>query len=159
MKRKGFTLIEVMIVLVMICLSISLVIPSLSRFSQTLELRAAARKVSGILRYCRNEAVQKGKVQQVFFHPASREIEVLALETAANEYAPAVDLSATKRYVLPSGVRIREWRTLEADSWALIEFYPNGGSSGGWIVLDRPDLKGYRIQVDILTGLVGIAVP
>ena len=60
---------ELVIVLVLIGLSISLVAPAWSRFSKSVELKAAAKKISGILRYYRSEAVHKGTVQQVLFDP------------------------------------------------------------------------------------------
>ena len=161
LKSKGFTLLEVMIVLIMISLSISLVIPSLARFSKKIELRTAAQKVSTILRYCRNEAVQKGKVQQVLFNPELREIKVQSPKSSARakEDIPAEDPNLEKKYILPPGVQIKEVKipaSAESDSLSMIEFYPNGGSSGGSVVLESQDLKGYRIKVDFLTGLVGV---
>jgi hypothetical protein len=40
--------------------------------------------------------------------------------------------------------------------YSVIEFYPNGGSNGGTILLDSQDRKGYRIKIDFLTGVVKI---
>jgi len=37
-----------------------------------------------------------------------------------------------------------------------IEFYPNGGSNGGTILLETEGEKGYRIRVHFLTGMVVI---
>jgi hypothetical protein len=37
-----------------------------------------------------------------------------------------------------------------------IEFYPNGGSNGGSILLKSEDRGGYRIKVHFLTGMVEI---
>ena len=110
LKSKGFTLLEVMIVLIMISLSISLVIPSLARFSKKIELRTAAQKVSTILRYCRNEAVQKGKVQQVLFNPELREIKVQSPKSSARakEDIPTGDPNLEKKYILPRGYRSRK---------------------------------------------------
>ncbi len=69
MKERGFSLIELIIVLVILGLSLSLVTPSLSRFSKAVELKAAAKKISGILRYYRSEAIQQGKVHRLFSTP------------------------------------------------------------------------------------------
>jgi hypothetical protein len=37
-----------------------------------------------------------------------------------------------------------------------IEFYPNGGSNGGSLVLDTEGRKGYKIKVNFLTGMVEV---
>ena len=161
MKNKGFSLIELVIVLILISLSISLVTPALSRFSKTVELKAAVKKVSGILRYYRSEAVQKGKVHRVLFDPDSREVRVHPVEPAENKEGEGKGegKDAQKRYILPEGVQMKEVRIpsprLPSDLPA-IEFYPNGGSNGGSILLDRQDHKGYRIKVHFLTGMVEI---
>ncbi len=47
MKNRGFSLIELMIVLVLVSLSIALVAPSFSRFSKRVELKTTAQKISG----------------------------------------------------------------------------------------------------------------
>jgi hypothetical protein len=38
----------------------------------------------------------------------------------------------------------------------MIEFYPNGGSNGGAILLDSQDRMGYKIKVHLLTGMVEV---
>jgi hypothetical protein len=64
-----------------------------------------------------------------------------------------------KTYLLPEGIQMKEDPTtssLSASGLSPIEFYPNGGSNGGTILLDSPDRLGYRIQVHFLTGMVDI---
>ena len=67
MKERGFSLIEIAVVLVLLSLCIALVAPNLSRFSASVELKSAAKKIAAILRYCRSEAINKGKIYQVVF--------------------------------------------------------------------------------------------
>ena len=75
-RNNGFSLIEMVVVLMITGLAIALVMPSLSRFSSTVELKAAAKKVSAILRYYRSEAINQGKVYQVFFDSDVNEVRV-----------------------------------------------------------------------------------
>jgi general secretion pathway protein H len=160
-KNRGFSLIELVIVLILLSLSVSLVTPAFSRFSKGIELKAAVKKVSGILRYYRSEAVQKGKVQQVLFDPDLREVRVQSLEPAEDQEGTEKreEKSWPKKYPLPEGIQMREVKIASpqypADSPA-IEFYPNGGSNGGSVLLDRQDHKGYRIKVYFLTGMVEV---
>lgn len=148
MKNKGFSLVELVVVLVLIGLSVSLVAPSLSRFSKRIELKAAAKKVSGVLRYCRSEAVNKGQIYQVFFDSDLREVRVQSMASTGE-----------KTYSLPDEIHIKEVKVAPPQypsDLPTIEFYPNGGSNGGSIILDSQNRQGYRIKVNFLTGIVEI---
>lgn len=160
MKNRGFSLIELVIVLILISLSIALVTPSLSRFSKRVELKTSAQKVSGILRYFRSESIQKGKIYQVLFDSNLREIRVQAIEgEEKGEGETDPQKLFKKSYPLPGGVQMKEVNIPSPEfpsDLPTIEFYPNGGSNGGSIILDGQDQKGYRIKVHFLTGLVEV---
>ena len=165
---------EMLIVLILISLSMFLVTPLLSGFSKTVELKGATKKVSAILRYCRSEAVNRGKVYQVFFDPEQRQVNVQPIieqeeDEEAKDESKDVTKDGTKEtpkeepkpktYTLPKGVEIKEVKTNPPQypsDYATIEFYPSGGSNGGLIRLDSRDRKGYRIRVHFLTGIVEI---
>lgn len=166
MKNKGFSLIEVMVVLILISLSMFLATPLLSGFSKTAELKGATKKISAILRYSRSEAVNRGKVYQVLFDSDLRQVNVQPIEEKEEDEEAkdgtkdeAKDEPKRKTYTLPKGVDIKEVKANShqyPSDYAVIEFYPNGGSNGGTIRLDSPDRKGYRIKVHFLTGIVEI---
>lgn len=160
MKDRGFTLVELVIVLVLISLTVALVTPSLSRFAKRVELKTAAQKVSGILRYFRSESIHKGKVYQVQFDSDLREVRVQALEEEGEgEKAEEVARVLKKSYSLPSGIQMKEVKIPSAEfpsDVPAIEFYPNGGSNGGSVILEAEDQKGYRIRVRFLTGIVEV---
>ena len=173
MKNKGFSLIEMMVVLILMGLSMFLATPLLSGFSKTVELKGATKKISAILRYCRSEAVNRGKVYQVLFDPDLGQVNVQPIEEKEEDQeAKDVTKDVTdvtkdqpkeqpkqRTYTLPKGVDIKEVKANSPQypsDYAVIEFYPNGGSNGGMIRLDSPDRKGYRIKVHFLTGIVEI---
>ncbi len=159
-----------MVVLILISLTMFLVTPSLSPFSKTVELKGAAKRVSAILRYCRSEAVNQGKVYQVLFDPDLRQVHVQSIEEkeedegtkdgaedGTKDETGAKDEPKQKTYTLPKGVDIKEVKANSPEypsDYSVIEFYPNGGSNGGTIRLDSADRKGYRIKVNFLTGIV-----
>ena len=154
-------MIELVVVLVLISISISLVAPSLSRFSKTIELKAAVKRISAILRYCRSEAINRGKVYQVFFDSESREVKVQPLTPSEEngDDAKKNDKDSPKTYPLPVGVNMKEVKT-ESPQYPsdlpTIEFYPSGASNGGTIHLDIDDRNGYKIKVNFLTGVVAV---
>jgi prepilin-type N-terminal cleavage/methylation domain-containing protein len=170
LKNKGFSLIEMMVVLILISLSMFLATPLLSRFSKTVELKGATKKISAILRYYRSEAVNRGKVYQVLFDPDLRQVHVQSIEEKEEDEEAkdetkdvtkdeAKDESKQKTYTLPKGVNIKEVKANSPEypsDYAVIEFYPSGGSNGGMIRLDTSEQKGYRIKVHFLTGIVEI---
>ncbi len=163
-----------MVVLILISLSMFLATPLFSGLSKTMELKGATKKVSAILRYCRSEAANRGKVYQALFDLDQKQVHVQPIEeteedeTATDEVKDGTkdgtndrtkDEPKQKTYTLPKGVDIKEVRANSPEypsDYAVIEFYPNGGSNGGMILLDSPDRKGYRIKVNFLTGIVEI---
>ena len=160
MRKNGYSLLELIIVLILISLSTALVTPSLSRFSKTIELKASAKKVSGILRYCRSEAINKGLVYQVIFNPELREVMVqsIDLNEEKKEGDKKEELSG-KTYSLPQGIEMKEVNLTSPQypsDLPTVEFYPNGGSNGGSFLLISQEQKGYKIKVDFLTGVVKV---
>jgi len=162
MRDRGFSLVEMIVVLVILSLSISLVTPSLSRFFRTVELKGAAKKISGILRYCRSEAVNKGLVYQVLFDSDLREVRVQSKESteAKKEEENKKEGKVPKKaYSLPDGIRIKKVDVASPEyssDFPTIEFYPNGGSNGGSVLLDSQDRNGFNIEVHFLTGMVKV---
>ena len=161
MRDKGFSLIEVVVVLLIMSLSIALVMPSLSRFSSTVELKAAAKKLSAILRYYRSEAINKGKVYQILFDSDLNEVRVQPVVSTEEkgESEKKEENITQKIYALPKGIHIKEVKvesTQYPSDFPTIEFYSNGGSNGGAVTLDSQDRQGYKIEVNFLTGIVAI---
>jgi type II secretion system protein H len=169
MRARGFTLIELVIVLILLSLSVALVTPSLSRFFKRVELKTSAQKISGILRYFRSESIQRGKIHQVLFDVESREVTVRALEREAREGEETDQekekrereeaILREKRYALPDGIQMKEVKIPPPEvpsDLPAIEFYPTGGSNGGTLLLLTEDQKGFRIKVHFLTGMVEI---
>ena len=161
MRQRGFTLLELIVVLTLMTLSTLLVIPSLSGFSKTIELNGAAKKLSAILRYGRSEAVNRGEVYRIVFDSELNEVKIQSMKTAdekkGKDEKPGE--GAEKIYILPKGVHIKEVKAPPPQfpsNLPVIEFYPNGGSNGGSILLNREGREGYRITVHFLTGMVEI---
>jgi len=164
MKNKGFSLMELIVVMTILVLSVSLVTSSLSNLSRTIELKAAAKKVSGILRYYRSEAVNKGLVYQVLFDSESRAVKVQSVSIMEPAFEKGEEekneVEAPKTlYGLPNGVQMKELDFTSPQypcDLPAIEFYPNGGSNGGSVLFNSPERGGYRIKVYFLTGEVKI---
>jgi|YelNatPaOPRAMG01_1025707.scaffolds.fasta_scaffold164808_2 general secretion pathway protein H len=147
MKKKGFSLIELFIVLLILGLSISLVAPSLSKLFNTIEFKTTVQKISSLLRYYRSEAINKGRIYRVIFDLDEAVLKIKSL-----------DSEETISYPLPKGILIKEINPnliVDSSEKPTIEFYPNGGSNGGSILLNK-DNREFKIFIHPLTGMVMI---
>ena len=137
-KGRGFTLVELLVVLIIAALVLALVGTSISRSVTGAEMRTAARKVAANLRYTRTQAILQ-KSEQVFL-----------VDTEARTYQ-APEREAVE---LPEGmnVALTTARTeLTGESAGGIRFYPDGGSTGGYVELESNN-RIYKVSVVWLTG-------
>ena len=135
---RGFTLVELMVVLVIIALMLGLVATSMSRSISGAEAREASRKLVANLRYTRTQAILS-KSEQRF---------IVDLEQRSYT-APG-----RKPVQLPEGVEIQLTTArseLMSDEVGSIRFFPDGGSTGGRIDL-LVNGREYVINVAWLTG-------
>ena len=161
MKNRGFTFIEIIVVLVLFAFSVSLVVPYLSRSLIKVELKGSAQKISAILRYYRSESVHKDQVFQIIFDSALREVRVQSFGSTEKkeEVERKEEQGVLKKYSLPDGVHMEEVKIpplQDLSEVPTIEFYPNGTSNGGSILLVSEGHPGFRIHVHFLTGMVKV---
>jgi general secretion pathway protein H len=134
----GFTLVELIVVLVIAGLALALVGTSISRNISGAEMRTAARKVAAGLRYTRTRAI------------ISKSEKVFLLDTEELTYKAAERESVE----LPEGLNI-ELNTarseLTSETAGGIRFYPDGGSTGGNVRLEANG-RVYQVNVAWLTG-------
>ena len=134
----GFTLVEVVVVLVIASLVLALVGTSISRNISGAEMRTAARKVAASMRYTRTQAILT-KTEQVFL-----------LDTESLTYQ-AAEKDPEK---LPEGMKVELTTArseLTSESAGGIRFYPDGASTGGKVLLEANG-RIYTLNVSWLTG-------
>jgi general secretion pathway protein H len=139
-RSGGFSLIELVAVLVLIALVFSLVTLSFSKSLASAKIQAASRDLVAALRFTRGQAIVKGKSTS------------LELDVENNRY-----MTPGRRVVaLPPNMRMT---LLTADNEVTgtnsgrIRFFPDGASTGGHISVFMGKDE-WRINVDWLTGAV-----
>lgn len=130
----GFTLVEIMIVLVIVAVAAAVVVPNLGTAFGFSQLRGETRAVVSGLREARAQAVIAG--QHVDFQLQGAEWRVGG---ASRKITSSVSVSLD---VPPAGT---------SPAGSFIRFFPDGRSTGGRVYLKRKD-RVQTIQVDWITG-------
>ncbi|MEI6126176.1 MAG: prepilin-type N-terminal cleavage/methylation domain-containing protein [Pseudomonadota bacterium] len=177
---SGFTLIELMIVLIIMSIMLAFAAPRFAKDLLSLSLETTAKKVAGALRYARSQALSTGHIYNAIFDCENNRVilaesgtpspadalrmanAAAALEkTEGGEGAGKVPVREIKIYPLPeeinlSTITIADTVCNEDNGKAICQmaFYPDGTSQGGEIALTDAKDRAYGISVDFLTGVV-----
>lgn len=137
--QLGFTMLELLVAISIIGLVLAVAVPSSMKFYQSMQYRQAVRDVVTTLASARYRAINSGSAQDVAIDPVAN---IIALNGNSTQ--------------LPEGfhVAVHSARELNREREGVIRFYPEGGSSGGGIDMERADGAGVRISVDWLVGRV-----
>ena len=141
--NRGFTLLELLMVLAIVSLMIAVVPPLLSGLGGGTELRGTARQLAAAMRIARSEAILR------------RQEAVLTLDLEERFFQVAGD---TQKVSLPESIKVKLY-TAQAElldgATGAIRFFPDGTSTGGHVALANEKI-GYSVNVDWLTGRVWI---
>jgi general secretion pathway protein H len=143
-RPRGFTLVELLVVLAIGGLLLAVTPPLITAAMPGVELKAAARRTAGALRLAREVAIAQGRDA------------AWVVDVDNNQYQIDGD---HRRGSIPSGLElelIAAEGEMQSDSVGAIRFFPDGSSTGGRVILKRGD-AGYQVGVNWLTGRILIA--
>lgn len=138
---RGFTLLEILLVLFLMGMAYALAVPMIGSGAVTLELKGATRQLAAGLRKARGIAI------------AQRDEATLTVDVGQRRFALSGD---SKIYPLPQNIEIdlftAQSEQLE-EKVGNIRFFPDGTSTGGRITLTAKG-SSFAVDVDWLTGKV-----
>jgi len=152
-SNKGFSLLEVIVVVVLMAAASAIVLPSFSGAFAGLQVETAGRDMATVMKQARSYAIGRQHPYRIMIplHEYSNEAVEYVL---ADEYGRAIKVLS-----LPEGVRFvsgdRHGRALPES----VSFYPSGRSSGGVFYLSNEQGKQVRIIVDPITGFSVVETP
>jgi prepilin-type N-terminal cleavage/methylation domain-containing protein len=145
--KRGFTLIEVVVVLFVLAVAMAVGVPAIGRGADGLRVRAEAAGLANFLRAAREQAVTRNRAYEVRVDPEAGAIVMVSVGGTAGARSGATVL-ATRR--LAARVRIEADPPLRRT----VTFTPQGLSSGGRFRVGLPGPRVYVVTVDPITGRV-----
>ncbi|MEN8216309.1 MAG: prepilin-type N-terminal cleavage/methylation domain-containing protein [Pseudomonadota bacterium] len=135
--QSGFSLLELLIVMAIIGMAVAMVIPRIGS-SEVTVLKAQVREAVAVLNYARRSAIVESKQKVASFYQSQKkegEATPGRWETGDGDASLQPDGEVSEEAVYQ------------------ISFYPEGGSSGGEIILTHLDYKA-KISVNPITGKI-----
>lgn len=172
---RGFTLLELTVVLFILMLVTALVAPAFNRSFGQAQLKAATRDIVALCRLARTQAIANQDVLEVVFDRQTnrywlrgpdwivgRLSGIDRVETVEDPGQPwQAQIRQARVRSLPPGVSLKSvllaTGPLLPDERGVIAFFPQGSSTGGSIDLSDEKGRGYRIVVDASIGLARIS--
>lgn len=141
--KSGFSLLELIIVLLLLGLSSLIVLPSMDRGLKDLEIRRSALRLAAVARDLRSQAIYKGTFQGLILDPSENSYQVLR---GAKVRLPSSNKVSAIEGGEPVGKGMRQFH-----------FFPNGSTLGGGIEISgRKGSTSYVIRFDPLSGKVTV---
>jgi len=149
-ERRGFTLLELLLVLAMMAVAATLLLPNLGAIDNR-QFDAQVRELQALLNNARRMAVVRGvdaSVELLVEEPSTAEDHTAPRSLIVGRWQPD---NLVLRYSAESWQH--DSTLAQQDGRLLITFFPEGGSTGGRLQLSQ-DGREVQLLIDALTGRV-----
>jgi type II secretion system protein H len=141
-KDKGFTLVEMMVVIAIMAIISAIAVPNFYSFAAGMKLRSASRDLYSALQKTRMNAIRQNTRWAVEFTSSSYKVVNCGLNNVCSGSGATDNIDSTATNISAySGINIPSFP-------AIVEFYPDGTSNGGTLTFG--DSTGHTSQVEVL---------
>lgn len=155
--ERGFTLVEILVVLFLIALITSLIIPKLN-FKRQKNLRSVGMKIASESRFLYWQSLSRQKVIRLYFDLERQKIYPLQIEPDGEK--KPVRSSGRLSWIMPPGIRIDRIENLhqgKVDSGkTFIQYFPTGSVEPTTIHLSDRSERSLTLSVNTINGKVHI---
>lgn len=148
-NNRGFTLLELIIVLVFIGMIAGLTTPFVISTLERVKHQTEARKISSALRFARSEAIARKTVSTFNANIGDKKYWISHKNKKKSSNSRTLDSRFSMSYINGNEETIK-------DGTFAVKFYPRGNSSGGAILVENKIPKNseppYEIIIDPITG-------
>jgi type II secretion system protein H len=146
---NGFTLLELILVLVMMGLIAGLTLPFVVSTLDRIKLQSEVRQISSAIQFTRSEAISR------------KTLFIINVDIDKNQYWLAIPKQeeVTQSKPIDETVKIMDYQRADetlTEGTFMILFYPRGNSSGGTIrfksIDDKDEENIYAVTIDPITG-------
>lgn len=150
----GFTLIEIMVVIILVSIAGALVFVNIGKSGRMKESRMFAEKLTGLCRRARVLALSGARPVCLLVSPGERVCRLGGeKEISVTGDKKGEEPFSGNHLEIPEHIRIEgEGIRVNQAGVAFICFYPDSSSSGGILTVSVEDGFSFSFQVDILTG-------
>ncbi len=141
--KGGFTLLELLIVLLLLSLGSSFVLPTIEQGLKKVEIRRSALQLGAVARHLRSKAIYEGRPKGLVINPSENSYQTMD----------------QRKVILPADVKIIkvEGGELAGDGRRIFIFFPNGSILGGEIGISGSEgTPPYIIRFSPLSGRIGV---
>jgi type IV fimbrial biogenesis protein FimT len=157
----GFTLVELMVVMVILVIVMSVAAPSFVQLHREASIRSASRIVLATLNYARNIAASRAVQTRVYFDTEEKTFWIESLQTDEEgraEFAPErTSLGQGNRLVRQIQLAVQTEN--DDDKGIYVTFYPDGHADACRVDLKDDYGRQKSIAVETMTGRVGMVEP
>ncbi len=172
--RRGFTLIEIMVVVILIAIVTATIVPNLGGSAGGRQLDATAEQFENLFDYCYNASLSARRVYGVIFAPDHQAFDVVSFRIERNPDDPEAQEEAFVESVkvpgltekkLPEGVRLAEVIAFDEtlihgpEEDIRILFFPDGSTEFATLIFEDESGDQRGLDLNGLSGSVRVFNP